>query len=74
MSINITDKRLNERQAAQYLGISLATIKRRRYSREIEFYRMGTQIRYSKELHLDPYLEQCEYKLVSANSDLGLEA
>ena len=73
MSVSMNDIRLTEKQAARYLNISLATIKRRRYNGEIEFYKMGTQIRYGKEQHLDPYLEKSEYKLVDANSDLGLE-
>jgi excisionase family DNA binding protein len=67
----MNDKRLNERQAAQYLGISLATIKRKRYNEEIGFYRMGSNIRYSVENHLNPYLEMCEFKLVDVD-ELGL--
>lgn len=65
-------KPLHENEAAQYLGISVSTIKRKRYNQEIEYFQVGTRIRYSIEKHLDPYLKRCEIRLANTD-DLGLE-
>jgi excisionase family DNA binding protein len=63
---------LRENEAAHYLGISLSTIKRKRYNREIEHYQVGSRIRYSVEEHLAPFLKRCECKLADSD-DMGLE-
>jgi excisionase family DNA binding protein len=53
---------LNEDEAAEYLGISISTIKRKRYQGEIPHYRIGARIRYSVDKHLEGYLANCEVK------------
>lgn len=62
---------LHENRAAEYLGISISTLKRKRYGHEISSYLVGTRIRYSRSKHLDPYLEKCEQK--AKGEDMGLE-
>lgn len=47
-----------EKEAAQILGISNNTLKKIRYAREIEFYRIGGQVFYSEEM-LKAFLKKC---------------
>ncbi len=50
---------LDEEFAAEYLGVSVATLRRERYRGRVGFYRVGGwRIKYSKERHLRPYLEE----------------
>ncbi|HEX8370883.1 MAG TPA: helix-turn-helix domain-containing protein [Pyrinomonadaceae bacterium] len=66
-----------EKRAAEYLGISKSTLIRRRVCGQIEFYKNGLRILYSKERHLDPYLESCEHKLPpneNNDKDMGLDS
>jgi hypothetical protein len=51
---------LNEKAAAQFLGISRMTLLRRRNEGKIKFCRDGLRVLYSKERHLIPYLEERE--------------
>ncbi len=60
MSTNIQEQLLNEKQAANAMGISRITLLRKRNLGEIGFYRIGFRILYSWEKHLVPFLEKCE--------------
>ncbi len=51
---------LCEKSAAEYLSISLSTLKRMRYFGELSWYVVGRQIRYSRSKHLDQFLQKCE--------------
>lgn len=53
---------MNETQAAKFLGISRMTLLRKRNNGEINFFRVGFRVLYSKEKHLMPFLELCEKK------------
>ena len=57
---------LSVREAAQYLGISPATLWRRLDPKDnqqsIGCYRIGNRILLSKEKHLDVFLAACEVK------------
>jgi excisionase family DNA binding protein len=61
---------LSEKEAAAYIGISVSTLKRKRYSGEVTYYRIGNRILYSPDKHLDLFLRQCEQN--SELRDLGL--
>lgn len=62
MNINNPDH-LHEKAAANYLSVSLSTLKRIRYSGDIGHYRIGMRIRYSKSQHLDPFISSCEIQV-----------
>jgi hypothetical protein len=62
---------LAEKAAAEYIGVSVSTLKRKRYGHEIGWFKVGTRIRYSIAKHLDVYLDKCEQKV--EGGDLGLE-
>ncbi len=62
---------LYENKAAEYLGISISTLKRKRNRQEIGWYKVGTRIRYSISKHLEVFLNECEQK--PSGVDLGLE-
>jgi excisionase family DNA binding protein len=47
-----------EKEAAELLGISNNTLKKIRYAREIEFFRIGGQVFYSQEM-LENFLFKC---------------
>lgn len=51
---------LNETEAAKFLGISRMTLLRKRNAGEVEFFRVGFRVLYSKEKHLIPFLSGCE--------------
>lgn len=57
---SLAEPLLNESQAAKFLGISKMTLLRKRTAGEIEFFRVGFRVLYSKEKHLIPFLERCE--------------
>ena len=59
---NLTEPLMNETQAAKFLGISRMTLLRKRNNGEIQFFRVGFRVLYSKEKHLLPFLELCEKK------------
>ncbi len=50
-----------EKEVADILHVSCPTLKRLRYAGEINFLRIGTQVRYTQQ-HLDDYLQRCERK------------
>lgn len=50
----------NVKQAAQFLGVSVATIWRK--IDEIGHYKIGHRVLLSTEKHLLPYLSRCEKK------------
>ena len=47
-----------EKEAAKALGISDNTLKRIRYAKEINFYRIGNQVFYSRQM-LEAFLKRC---------------
>ena len=49
---------MTEKDAANLLGISKDTLKRRRDAKEINFYRIGGQVFYSPEM-IKTFLEKC---------------
>ncbi len=53
---------LSEKQAAEFLGVSFITLFRKRKRREIGCYRVGFRVLYSREKHLQPFLDACEQK------------
>ncbi len=56
----LTEPLLNETQAAKFLGVSRMTLLRKRNNGEINFFRVGFRVLYSKEKHLLPFLQLCE--------------
>jgi excisionase family DNA binding protein len=62
-----TSNLLSEKQAAKFLGVSSITLFRKRKNREINFYRVGFRILYSREKHLLPFLDSCEQKAREAS-------
>lgn len=58
--VGFTEPLLSESQAATFLGISKTTLLRKRYASEINFFRLGHRVLYSKEKHLLPFLRECE--------------
>lgn len=59
---SLSEPLLNEAQAARFLGISKMTLLRKRNAGEVEFFRVGFRVLYSKEKHLIPFLKGCEKK------------
>ncbi len=49
---------ITEKEAAEFLAISQSTIKRIRYAKEIESYRIGGKVFYSYE-QIKSFLEKC---------------
>jgi hypothetical protein len=47
-----------EKDAATLIGISDTTLKRIRYAKEIDFYRIGGQVFYSREM-IEAFLKKC---------------
>lgn len=47
-----------EKDAAELLGISQSSLKRRRNEKQISFYRIGGQVFYSPEM-IKTFLEKC---------------
>lgn len=56
----LTEPLLNETAAAKFLGISRMTLLRKRNAGEINYFRVGFRVLYSKEKHLAPFLAKCE--------------
>ena len=60
------EKLLNIKEVAKYLGVSVITVWRKLGTKttvkEIDCYRVGRRVLFSKEKHLLPYLERCEEK------------
>ncbi len=57
---DIKEPLLNEKEAAEFLGVSRITLLRKRGQGEIAFFRIGYRVLYSREKHLLPFLEKCE--------------
>lgn len=62
---------LNETEAAKYLKVSRPTLHRWRKRGAIKFYRAGFRVLYSVELHLRPFLDNCEQ--IAANEQMTTE-
>lgn len=58
---------VTEKEAAEILGISVRKLKRIRYAREIEFYRIGVQVLYSRRMLL-AFLNKCKQE---TNCEVG---
>jgi excisionase family DNA binding protein len=57
---SIGEPLMSEAEAARFLGISKMTLLRKRNVGEIDFFRVGFRILYSKEKHLLPFLRERE--------------
>ncbi|HEX8286974.1 MAG TPA: helix-turn-helix domain-containing protein [Pyrinomonadaceae bacterium] len=58
--MDIKESLMNEKEAAAFLGVSRITLLRKRKNKEINFFRIGHRILYSREKHLLPFLDKCE--------------
>jgi excisionase family DNA binding protein len=56
------ERLLSVKEAAQFIGISAVTLHRILKREEIEHYRIGNRILFSKESHILPYLSRNEKK------------
>lgn len=63
MDKNTDEERLlSVRETAQFIGISSVTLHRILKREEIQHYRVGNRILFSKEFHILPYLSRNEKK------------
>jgi hypothetical protein len=62
-SIPFDEPLLSEKEAAEFLDVSVMTLRRRRRANQIEFVLEGLHPKYSKERHLRPYLAAKEKKI-----------
>ena len=58
--VPLSEPLLSEAAAAEFLGISKTTLLRKRYAREIGYFRVGHRVLYSKEKHLIRFLAERE--------------
>lgn len=63
----ISESLYSETDAAKFLGISKITLLRKRNAGEIDFFRIGSRILYSKEHHLIPFLKRRENAAITKN-------
>ncbi len=56
----LTKKRLNRKQAADYLGVSIVTLDRAVAKKKISCFRIGRRVLFDSEIHLDAFLQKNE--------------
>ena len=68
---NNDEKLLSVKEAADYLNISTVMLNRKLRSGEIESYKIGRRVLFSKEAHLFPFLEKCKRPIKSQENGNG---
>ena len=59
-TLEAKDKLMSIKQAAEFLGISVVTLHRKKKEKTIGFYQVGNRILFSMEKHILSYLKKNE--------------